>query len=81
MASVKAFIRVSSSKKKIEKEVAVRFRVSDGRKIQLFYKSDILVDPAVWDAKRFNKFYTNPFCHRKRLFFTQNQDWYYEEQK
>ena len=49
MASVKAFIRVSSSKKKIEKEVAVRF--------------------------------TNPFCHRKRLFFTQNQDWYYEEQK
>ena len=52
MASVKAFIRVSSSKKKIEKEVAVRFRVSDGRKIQLFYKSDILVDPTVWDAKR-----------------------------
>ena len=52
MASVKAFIRVSSSKKKLEKEVAVRFRVSDGRKIQLFYKSDILVDPAVWDAKR-----------------------------
>ena len=52
MASVKAFIRVSSSKKKIEKEVAVRFRVSDGRKIQLFYKSDILVDPVVWDAKR-----------------------------
>ena len=52
MASVKAFIRVSSSKKKIEKEVAVRFRVSDGRKIQLFYKSNILVDPAVWDAKR-----------------------------
>ena len=47
MASVKAFIRVSSSKKKLEKEVAVRFRVSDGRKIQLFYKSDILVDPAV----------------------------------
>ena len=52
MASVKAFIRVSSSKKKIEKEVAVRFRVSDGRRIQLFYKSDILVDPAVWDPKR-----------------------------
>lgn len=33
MASVKAFIRVSSSKKKLEKEVAVRFRVGDGRKI------------------------------------------------
>ena len=52
MTAVKAFIRVSSNKKKIEKEVAVRFRVSDGRRIQLFYKSDILVDPAVWDPKR-----------------------------
>ena len=51
MASVKAFIRVSA-KKKAEKGVAVRFRVSDGRKIQLFYKSDILVDPNVWDAKK-----------------------------
>ena len=52
MTAVKAFIRVSSNKKKIEKEVAVRFRVSDGRRIQLFYKSDILVDPAVWNPKR-----------------------------
>ena len=51
MASVKAFIRVSA-KKKSEKNVAVRFRVSDGRNIQLFYKSDILVDPTNWDEKR-----------------------------
>ena len=51
MASVKAFIRVSA-KKKSEKDVAVRFRVSDGRDKQLFYKSDILVDPNVWDPKK-----------------------------
>ena len=51
MASVKAFIRVSA-KKKNEKGVSVRFRISDGRKIQLFYKSDIIVDPNVWDAKK-----------------------------
>lgn len=51
MASVKAFIRVST-RKKSEKGVAVRFRVSDGRSIQLFYKSDILVDPTAWDEKR-----------------------------
>ncbi len=51
MASVKAFIRVAAGKKS-EKDVAVRFRVSDGRDKQLFYKSDILVDPDVWDPKK-----------------------------
>ena len=50
MVSVKAFIR--SIKKKSEKCVAVRFRISDGRDKQLFYKSDILVDPNVWDPKK-----------------------------
>ena len=48
MASVKAFIRVSAKRK----SVAVRFRVSDGRNVQLFYKSDILVDPTAWDEKK-----------------------------
>ena len=51
MASVKAFIRVAAGKKS-EKAVAVRFRVSDGRDKQLFYKSDIMVDPDVWDPKK-----------------------------
>lgn len=51
MASVKAFIRVAAGKKS-EKDVAVRFRVSDGRDKQLFYKSDIMVDPEVWDPKK-----------------------------
>lgn len=48
MASVKAFIRVSTKRK----SVTVRFRVSDGRNVQLFYKSDILVDPTAWDEKK-----------------------------
>ena len=51
MATVKAFIRVSA-KKKSDADVAVRFRVSDGRTVQLFHKSDIFVDPNVWDAKK-----------------------------
>lgn len=51
MASVKAFIRVAAGKKS-EKDVAVRFRVSDGRDKQLFYKSDIMVDPNAWDPKK-----------------------------
>jgi len=48
MASVKAFIRTSA--KKAEK-VSVRFRLSDGRKVQLFHKSEIEVDPDFFDKK------------------------------
>ncbi len=48
MATVKAFIRVSA--KKAEK-VNIRFRLSDGRNIQLFYKSEIEVNPNFWDPK------------------------------
>ena len=51
MATVKAFIR-SSSKKKYEINVAVRFRLCDGRKKQLFHKSEIIVDPDLWDEKK-----------------------------
>src|SRR5665647_932994 len=47
MASVTAFIRVS--KKKIEK-ANIRFRLSDGRSIQLFHNSKIVVDPTKWDG-------------------------------
>jgi hypothetical protein len=49
MASVKAFIRTSS--KKTEK-VNVRFRLSDGRNVQLFHKSEIEVEPDAFDGKR-----------------------------
>lgn len=47
MTTVKAFIRTG----KKDKEVNVRFRLSDGRDVQLFHKSEILVSPALWDAK------------------------------
>jgi integrase len=48
MATVTAFVRVSA--KKSEKAI-MRFRLRDGRNIQLFYKSEIEVDPNNWDAK------------------------------
>lgn len=48
MASVKAFIRTSA--KKTDK-VKVRFRLSDGRNIQLFHKSEIEVEPNSFDEK------------------------------
>lgn len=50
MSTIKAFIRVSA-KRKQDFDVAVRFRISDGRGVQLFYKSGIFVDPKVWDCK------------------------------
>jgi integrase len=48
MASIKAFIRTSA--KKTEK-VNVRFRLSDGRNVQLFHKSEIEVEPDAFDEK------------------------------
>ncbi|KAF0132029.1 MAG: phage integrase family protein [Bacteroidetes bacterium] len=47
MASVRAFIRVST-KKVISANV--RFRLTDGRKIQLWHKSEIEINPALWDT-------------------------------
>lgn len=48
MATVKAIVR--SNRKGVE--VNVRFRVSDGRDIQLFHSSDIKVKVDVWDSKK-----------------------------
>ncbi|MDR0726053.1 MAG: integrase, partial [Prevotellaceae bacterium] len=48
MPTVKVFIRTTSGKK----DVNVRFRYSDGRRIQLFHKSEILINPDVFDKKR-----------------------------
>ena len=48
MASVKAFIRTSAKKADL---VKVRFRLSDGRNVQLFHKSDIEVEPDNFDVK------------------------------
>ena len=49
MATVKAFIRVST--KKTEKAL-IRFRLSDGRGIQFFHKSKIEVNPDNWDSAK-----------------------------
>lgn len=48
MATVKAFIR--SDKK--DNFVNIRFRLSDGRKIQMFHTSEFLVQPSIWDEKK-----------------------------
>jgi len=48
MASVRAFIRTSAKKAEV---VNVRFRLSDGRNIQLFHKSEIEVEPDAFDSK------------------------------
>lgn len=49
MATVTAFIRTS---KKSSSKVKVRFRLRDGRDIQLFHSSEIEVNPTHWDAKK-----------------------------
>ena len=48
MATVKAFIR--SGKK--DTFANIRFRLSDGRNIQLFHTSELLVKPSMWDEKK-----------------------------
>ncbi len=50
MATIKAFIRTSTNDK--DKLVNVRFRLTDGRKIQLFHKSEIKVRPNDFDKKK-----------------------------
>ena len=49
MASVTAFIRVS--RKRIDR-ANVRFRLRDGRNIQLFHASKLEINPSDWDATR-----------------------------
>lgn len=49
MASVTAFIRVSTKRKD---KVNVRFRLRDGRALQLFHTSEIEVNPANWDSQK-----------------------------
>lgn len=48
MTTVKAFIRTG----KKDKEANIRFRLSDGRNVQLFHKSELIVLPTLWDEKR-----------------------------
>ena len=46
MATVTAFIRSSAEKK--DRKVNIRFRLTDGRKVQLFYKSELHIIPRQW---------------------------------
>ena len=48
MATIKAFIRTL----KKDQETAIRFRISDGRKVQLYHASELKVFPSLWDEKR-----------------------------
>ena len=48
MATIKVFI---DPPRKKDKKAKVRFRLSDGRKIQLYYKSEIEVLSDNWDSK------------------------------
>lgn len=48
MTTIKATIRVSKGKE----NAFVRFRLSDGRNVQLFYKSTISVNVSLWDSKK-----------------------------
>lgn len=50
MATIKAFIRTSTSSK--NKPLNVRFRLTEGRYIQLFHKSEIQVKSSDFDPKR-----------------------------
>ena len=49
MATVTAFIRVSTKK---TKEANVRFRLRDGRAVQLLYSSDLTVNPEHWNPNK-----------------------------
>lgn len=46
MATVSAFVRATNEKK--DRESVVRFRLTDGRDVQLFYKSDLKILPRLW---------------------------------
>ena len=51
MASVTAFVRTSSAKAKVQK-ANLRFRLRDGEKKQLFYKSDLKILESNWDGEK-----------------------------
>lgn len=48
MATISAFVRTSKKGAKCK----VRFRIRDGRDVQLFYTSNLEINPAHWDSKR-----------------------------
>jgi site-specific recombinase XerD len=69
MATVTAFIRVS--KKKVEK-AHVRFRLRDGRDLQLFHKSKFEINPDHWDKSKQEIKAKILYDTKKRAEFNQN---------
>jgi hypothetical protein len=61
MATVQAFIR--ESRKKTEKAI-ICFRLKDGRNIDLHYKSELKVNPDLWDIKT-QQYKTRPLIEPK----------------
>lgn len=68
MATIKAIIRVTKGKD----TAFVRFRISDGRNVQLFYKSPISVKVDLWDAKR-EEISTRKICNNAYRRTTNNE--------
>lgn len=68
MATIKAIIRVTKGKD----TAFVRFRISDGRNVQLFYKSPICVKVDLWDAKR-EEISTRKICNNAYRRATNNE--------
>ncbi|MDR1372565.1 MAG: site-specific integrase [Dysgonamonadaceae bacterium] len=50
MATIQTFIRTGKGAKK--NHVNIRFRLSDGRDIQLFHKSELVINADKWDVKK-----------------------------
>jgi len=59
MATIKAFIRTSTKTDKAN----VRFRLSAGRGLQLFHKSEIEIEPEKWDADK-EQMRARIICHQ-----------------
>lgn len=68
MATIKAIIRATKGKD----TAFVRFRISDGRNVQLFYKSPISVKVELWDAKR-EEISTRKICNNAYRRATNNE--------
>lgn len=68
MATVTAFIRANQKAEKAH----VRFRLRDGRNLQLFYKSNLEVKPSNWDPKKAEIKAKVVFDDKKRAEFNQS---------
>jgi integrase len=68
MATIQAFIRTTKKvdkKGREQKNVFVRFRLKEGRSIDIFHKSEIAVSAGTWDAKE--------QCINKRILYKESE--------